>query len=59
VDKYRDPQPNVTQTVKTLEHSALNGMSPSNPSPQSSGNSEEEDVKRARENRRYQENKSL
>lgn len=37
----RDPQSDM-QTVRVLEHSALNGMVPLNPSTQSSLNSEKE-----------------
>lgn len=37
----RDPQSDM-QTVRVLEHSALNGMAPLNPSTQSSLNSEKE-----------------
>jgi hypothetical protein len=43
INKYRDLHPGLMQRVReTLEHSALNGLSPSNPSPQRSENPEEE-----------------
>ena len=43
--KYRDPQPDYVQKERDLgTQTALNGMSPSNPSPQSSGNPVEEEV---------------
>jgi hypothetical protein len=35
-NRCRDLQPDSMQRRKTLKHIALNGMSPSNPSPQSS-----------------------
>ena len=45
-NKYRDSQPDIMKQRETLEHSALNEMSPSNPSPQGSGNPVEEEVAR-------------
>lgn len=40
-NKIKDPQQTIMQGRETLEHSVLNGISPSNPSLQSSNNSPE------------------
>lgn len=40
---YRGSEADISQKWETLEHSALNGMSPSKPSPQASGNPIEEE----------------
>lgn len=45
-NKYRDPQLDKTKKARDLEHSVLNGVLPSNPSPQGSGKPAEEKTER-------------
>ena len=53
-NKYKDPWPDFICREEDLEHSAVNGMSSPNPSPQGSGNPAEEETERV-----YQEIKAL
>lgn len=49
-NKYSDPQPDSMHTkICTLEHVALNGMSPLNTSPRSLGDTMEDDAERVQE----------
>ena len=58
-NKYRDLQPDGYAERETMEHTALDNMSPSNPSPQSSGNPVEEEAEETEKTEGTEENGAL